>query len=295
MRAGERLTALNSEIRINAHTVELKAANVRAVLAGYDVVIDGTDRLSTRYLVNDACVIYGKALVSAAIHRFEGQLMTYVPNQGPCYRCLFPDGREALVANCAEAGVLGVLPGVLGTLQATEAIKLITGVGEPLTGRLLTYDALDMRFQEFRVSRRRDCAVCGDAPSITEPRDQDPLPAGAAPGGVRRLSANDLRSTAASQHGLPRRRARALRIRRRTPRRRAPHPAGRVAPAARRDPAKMPRRCSSAGAAAAHSPPARWRWQPELPHPPISREVCRPGPAKWIPPSRSPEGPRGMD
>ncbi len=190
----ERLTALNSEIRINAHTVELKAANVRAVFAGYDVVIDGTDRLSTRYLVNDACVLYGKALVSAAIHRFEGQLMTYVPDQGPCYRCLFPDGRQALVANCAEAGVLGVLPGVLGTLQATEAIKLITGVGEPLTGRLLTYDALDMRFQEFRVSRRPDCAVCGDAPSITEPRDQDPLPAGAAPGAVRRLSANDLRA-----------------------------------------------------------------------------------------------------
>jgi sulfur-carrier protein adenylyltransferase/sulfurtransferase len=188
----ERLAALNSEIRINAHSVELKAANVRALLAGYDIVIDGTDRLSTRYLVNDACVLYGKALVSAAIHRFEGQLMTYVPNQGPCYRCLFPEGRDGVVANCAEAGVLGVLPGVLGTLQATEAIKLITGVGEPLTGRLLTYDALEMRFQEFRVKRRRDCAVCGDAPSITEPRDQDPLPASAASGGVRRLSASDL-------------------------------------------------------------------------------------------------------
>jgi molybdopterin/thiamine biosynthesis adenylyltransferase/rhodanese-related sulfurtransferase len=188
----ERLAGLNPEIRINAHTLELKAANVRAVLANYDLVIDGTDRLATRYLVNDACVLYGKALVSAAIHRFEGQLMTYVPNQGPCYRCLFPEGRDAIVANCAEAGVLGVLPGVLGTLQATEAIKLITGVGEPLIGRLLTYDALDMRFQEFRVSRRRDCAVCGDAPSITEPRDQDPAPAGDPSGGVRRLSASDL-------------------------------------------------------------------------------------------------------
>ena len=188
----ERLAALNSEIRINAHNVELKAANVRALLAGYDVVVDGTDRLSTRYLVNDACVLYGKALVSAAIHRFEGQLMTYVPNQGPCYRCLFPDGRDAIVANCAAAGVLGVLPGVLGTLQATEVIKLITGVGEPLTGRLLTYDALEMRFQEFRVSRRRDCAVCGDTPSITEPRDQDPLPSSDSSGGLRRLSARDL-------------------------------------------------------------------------------------------------------
>ena len=138
-------------------------------------------------------MIFCKSLVSAAIHRFEGQLMTYVPGRGPCYRCLFPDSAQLMVANCAEAGVLGVLPGVLGTLQATEAIKLITGVGEPLIGRLLTYDALDLRFQEFRVARRRDCAVCGAAPSITEPRDQDsspPIPAAA----VRRLSAADCRS-----------------------------------------------------------------------------------------------------
>jgi molybdopterin/thiamine biosynthesis adenylyltransferase/rhodanese-related sulfurtransferase len=190
--ARERLAGLNPEIRINVHAVELKAANVRAVLADYDIVIDGTDRLSTRYLVNDACVLFGKALVSAAIHRFEGQLMTYVPNQGPCYRCLFPEGRDGVVANCAQAGVLGVLPGVLGTLQATEAIKLITGVGVPLIGRLLTYDALDMRFQEFRVNRRSDCAVCGDAPSISVPRDEEPARASAAAGGVRRLSARDL-------------------------------------------------------------------------------------------------------
>jgi molybdopterin/thiamine biosynthesis adenylyltransferase/rhodanese-related sulfurtransferase len=197
----ERLAALNPEIRVNAHAVELKAANVRAVLSGYDIVIDGSDRLSTRYLVNDACVLYAKALVSAAIHRFEGQLMTYAPGRGPCYRCLFPEGRDGVVANCAEAGVLGVLPGVLGTLQATEAIKLITGVGEPLLGRLLTYDALDMRFQEFRVSRRRDCAVCGDAPTITEPRDQDSTPASPA-SGVRRLSATDLRELLRTQTPL---------------------------------------------------------------------------------------------
>lgn len=188
----ERLAALNPEIRITAHALTLSAANVHALFANYDVVIDGTDRLSTRYLINDACVLYGKALVSAAIHRFEGQLMTYVPGRGPCYRCLFPEGRDGLVANCAEAGVLGVLPGVLGTLQATEAIKLITGVGEPLIGRLLTYDALEMRFQEFRVSRRRDCAVCGEAPSITAPRDQDATSPSDASGGVRRLSATDL-------------------------------------------------------------------------------------------------------
>ncbi|MGH8305683.1 MAG: HesA/MoeB/ThiF family protein, partial [Steroidobacteraceae bacterium] len=144
----ERLAALNPEVRVVAHALELKAANVRAVLTDYDLVLDGSDRLSTRYLVNDACVILGLPLVSAAIHRFEGQVMTYVPGLGPCYRCLFPEAPDGVVANCAEAGVLGVLPGVLGTLQATEAIKLITGAGTPLTGRLLTYDALEMRFQE---------------------------------------------------------------------------------------------------------------------------------------------------
>jgi sulfur-carrier protein adenylyltransferase/sulfurtransferase len=184
----ERLARLNPEVRIVAHALELKAANVRALFAGYDLVIDGTDRLATRYLINDACVILRRPLVSAAIHRFEGQLMTYVPGAGPCYRCVFPQAADGLVANCAEAGVLGVLPGVLGTLQATEALKLITGVGEPLTGRLLTYDALEMRFSEFRVSRRADCAVCGDAPTITEPRDPPAPPRAAAPPGVRRLS-----------------------------------------------------------------------------------------------------------
>src|SRR5947207_3179898 len=115
--------------------------------------------------------------------------MTYVPGRGPCYRCVFPQAVDGMVANCAEAGVLGVLPGVLGTLQATEAIKLITGTGEPLVGRLLTYDALEMRFDEFRVARRPDCAVCGDNPTITEPRDPAPPPRAAAGPGVRRLSA----------------------------------------------------------------------------------------------------------
>ena len=185
----ERLTSLNPEIRVVAHALELKAANVRAVFKDYDLVLDGTDRLATRYLVNDACVILGLPLVSAAIHRFEGQVMTYVPGRGPCYRCIFPQAPEGVVPNCAQAGVLGVLPGVLGTLQATEAIKLITGVGEPLLGRLLTYDALEMRFHEFRVARRPDCAVCGTAPTITEPRDPAPLPTAAAAGAVRRITA----------------------------------------------------------------------------------------------------------
>jgi adenylyltransferase/sulfurtransferase len=182
-----RLAALNPEIRVVAHALELRAANVRALLSDYDLVIDGSDRLSTRYLVNDACVLLGRPLISAAIHRFEGQLMTYVPGRGPCYRCLFPQAADGVVASCAEAGVLGVLPGVLGTLEATEAIKLITGVGSPLAGRLLTYDALELRFQEFRVERRPDCAVCGDAPTITEPRDPPPSPP-PAQDGVRRLT-----------------------------------------------------------------------------------------------------------
>lgn len=200
----ERLARLNPEIRVVAHTLELKAANVREVFAGYDLVLDGSDRLSTRYLVNDACVILGKPLVSAAIHRFEGQLMTYVPHQGPCYRCLFPQAPDGVVANCAEAGVLGVLPGVLGTLQATEAIKLITGTGAPLIGRLLAYDALELRFTEFRVERRRDCAVCGETPMITEPRDpQPPQPANEARDGIGRITAQGLKALLDPGAGAP--------------------------------------------------------------------------------------------
>lgn len=198
----ERLASLNPEIRVVAHALELKAANVRTVFGNYDLVIDGTDRLSTRYLINDACVLLGLPLVSAAIHRFEGQVMTYVPGRGPCYRCVFPNAADGMVANCAQAGVLGVLPGVLGALQATEAIKLITGTGEPLAGRLLTYDALEMRFDEFRVARRPDCAVCGDHPTITEPRDPAPPRAAAAPG-VRRLSATELEALLREVAGAP--------------------------------------------------------------------------------------------
>jgi adenylyltransferase/sulfurtransferase len=166
-----RLAALNPELRVRAHQTELHAGNVQGIFDDYDVIIDGSDRIATRYLVNDACVIYGKTLVSAAIHRFEGQAMTYVPGRGPCYRCLFAEVAEGVAASCAEAGVLGALPGVLGTIQATEAIKVVLGIGQPLIGRLLTYDALEMRFQELRFTRRTDCAVCGDHPSITAPQD----------------------------------------------------------------------------------------------------------------------------
>ena len=172
--AHRRLRSLNPEIAIEKHAIELRAANVLNIFANYDLVLDGTDRFTTRYLANDACVILGKPLVSAAIHRFEGQAMTYVPDRGPCYRCLFPEPpTDGLVPNCAEAGVLGVLPGVMGAIQATEAIKLIVGAGELLIGRLLAYDALGMRFSEFAFSRREDCAVCGSRPTIAAPRDLD--------------------------------------------------------------------------------------------------------------------------
>jgi len=164
--AQTRLRALNPQIDVIAHDLELCADNAMDLLREYDYVLDGSDRLATRYLVNDACVLLKRTLISAAIHRFEGQAMCYVPDRGPCYRCLFPKSAEGAVPNCAEAGVLGVLPGVLGALQATEAIKLILGLGAPLVGRLLTYDALAMQWREFHFARREDCAVCGTNPTI---------------------------------------------------------------------------------------------------------------------------------
>ncbi len=165
--ARERTAALNPDIEVIAHPVRLTADNALQLLGAYDVVIDGSDRLPTRYLVNDACVLTRRPLVSAAIHRFEGQALTYLPGESACYRCLFPNAADAQVANCAEAGVLGVLPGVMGSLQATEAIKIIAGIGATLAGRLLVYDALQMRFEEFAVARDPQCQVCGTQPRIT--------------------------------------------------------------------------------------------------------------------------------
>lgn len=199
--ARERLLALNPEINVIAHTLTLRAENVLEVLRGYDVVLDGTDRLATRYLVNDACVLLGKPLVSAAIHRFEGHAMTVLPGAGPCYRCLFPAAEEGVVASCSEAGVLGVLPGVLGAIQATEAVKILTGIGEPIVGRLVTYDALELRFLELLVTRRADCAVCGEHPTITAPRDAGEVCDSTDLSRVRRLTATALRELMASQRG----------------------------------------------------------------------------------------------
>jgi adenylyltransferase/sulfurtransferase len=196
--ARARIATLNPHVTVLAHQAELCAANVRELFSRYDLIVDGSDRISTRYLVNDACVLFGKSLVSAAIHRFEGQAMSYVPGQAPCYRCAFPQMTEGLIPNCAEVGVLGVLPGVLGTIQATEAIKLIVGVGQPLLGRLLTYDALELRFSEFRFARRSDCAVCGERPSILEPADPPGFCTLEEMQQVRHISASELAQALAS-------------------------------------------------------------------------------------------------
>jgi adenylyltransferase/sulfurtransferase len=166
--ARDRLSGLNPEIRIVSHEVPLSSQNALQLFADYDIVIDGTDNFPTRYLVNDACVLLGKPNVYGSIFRFEGQASVFATKEGPCYRCLYPEPPPpGLVPSCAEGGVLGVLPGVIGTIQATEAIKLILGAGKPLVGRFMIYDALDMKFRELKVRKDPDCPVCGTHPTVT--------------------------------------------------------------------------------------------------------------------------------
>src|SRR6476660_8540705 len=167
--ARDRLHDVNPHVRVEPHPVRLTSVNALDILRGYDVVVDGTDNFSTRYLVNDACVLLGIPNVYGSIFRFEGQASVFSTADGPCYRCLYPEPPPPhLVPSCAEGGVRGVLPGVIGTIQATEAIKLLTGIGETLVGRLMLYDALSMRFRELKLRRNPDCPVCGDHPSVTE-------------------------------------------------------------------------------------------------------------------------------
>jgi sulfur-carrier protein adenylyltransferase/sulfurtransferase len=167
--AKTRLTALNPHVRIVGHETALTSKNALDILRDYDVVVDGTDNFPTRYLVNDACVILKKPNAYGSIFRFEGQASVFATEGGPCYRCLYPEPPPpGLVPSCAEGGVLGVLPGIIGTIQATEAIKLILGVGEPLVGRFLIYDALRMRFRELKLRRDPECPVCGDHPTVRE-------------------------------------------------------------------------------------------------------------------------------
>jgi sulfur-carrier protein adenylyltransferase/sulfurtransferase len=202
-RARQHLSALNPHIALVAHQQELCAANVRGLFEDYDLIVDGSDRVGTHYLVSDACVLYRKPLVTAAIYRFEGQIMSYVPDRGPCYRCLFPAIDAAAAPSCADTGVLGVLPGVMGSLQATEAIKLLTGIGLPLLGRLLTYDALDLRFHELRFARRDDCAVCGQQPTITAPVDPPGFCTQRELHTVRSIDARSLARDLRHPHGAP--------------------------------------------------------------------------------------------
>lgn len=167
--AADRLTDINPHLVIDKYEMPFTSANALEIMAPYDVVVDGTDNFPTRYLVNDACVISGKPNVYGSIFRFEGQLSVFGAPSGPCYRCLFPEPpAPGLVPSCAEGGVLGLLPGTIGAMQATEAIKLILGIGRPMIGRLMIYDALEMDFMELKIEKKADCPVCGSQPTITE-------------------------------------------------------------------------------------------------------------------------------
>jgi sulfur-carrier protein adenylyltransferase/sulfurtransferase len=168
------LKGLNPHLNVVKHNTMLTSANALDILKDYDVIADGTDNFQTRYLVNDACVILNKPNAYASIFRFEGQASVFGTEQGPCYRCLYPEPPPpGLVPSCAEGGVLGILPGLLGVIQATETIKLILGIGEPLIGRLLLVDALGMSFRTLKLRKNADCPVCGTNPTITELIDYD--------------------------------------------------------------------------------------------------------------------------
>ena len=172
--AEEKLSALNPAIKIVKHETMLSSANALDNLKDYDIVADGTDNFPTRYLVNDACVLLGKPNVYGSIFRFEGQASVFATEAGPCYRCLYPEPPPpGLVPSCAEGGVLGILPGLVGVIQATEVIKLILGKGESLVGRLLLVDALNMRFRELKLRKNPECPVCGTNPTVTQLIDYD--------------------------------------------------------------------------------------------------------------------------
>ena len=167
--ARDRILAINPEVRVELYETRLTSANALSIFAPYDVIIDGTDNFPTRYLVNDACVLLKKPNIYGSIFRFDGQASVFYPGQGPCYRCLYPEPPPpGEVPSCAEGGVLGILPGLIGCIQATEAVKLILGQGSPLIGRLLLYDALQMSFREFKVRRNPKCPMCGDKPTVTQ-------------------------------------------------------------------------------------------------------------------------------
>src|ERR1700739_1942866 len=167
--AREKIAAINPNVNVKAFDAKLTSQNALEIFSGFDVIVDGTDNFPTRFLVNDACVFTGKPNVYGSIFRFEGQASVFAAKDGPCYRCLYPEPPPpGLVPSCAEGGVLGILPGLVGVIQATEAIKLILGSGDPLIGRLLLIDALAMKFRELKLRKNPDCPACGKNPTITK-------------------------------------------------------------------------------------------------------------------------------
>ena len=201
--AQEKLNALNPALNVVKHDTMLTSANALEIFAQYDIIADGTDNFQTRYLVNDACVLLKKPNAYGSIFRFEGQASVFATEEGPCYRCLYPEPPPpGLVPSCAEGGVLGILPGMIGTIQATEVIKLILGKGEPLIGRLLLVDALTMRFRELKLRKNPECPVCGTNPTVTQLIDYNqfcgiaPEPAQAATvkNGIPQISVKELKA-----------------------------------------------------------------------------------------------------
>jgi adenylyltransferase/sulfurtransferase len=167
--ARERINAMNPDVQVALHPVQLTSDNALEIFGAYDVIVDGTDNFPTRYLSNDACVMLGKPNVHGSIFRFDGQATVFDARRGPCYRCLYPEPPPpGAVPSCAEGGVLGVLPGLVAMIQATETVKIVTGIGQPLYGRLVQYDALQLEFNEFRLKKDPKCPVCGEEPSVTE-------------------------------------------------------------------------------------------------------------------------------
>ena len=249
--ARERLTGLNPGVKVVTHETPLTSANALQIFADYDVIVDGADNFPTRYLVNDACVITGKPNAYGSIFRFDGQASVFAAKNGPCYRCLYPEPPPpGLVPSCAEGGVLGVLPGIVGTIQAAEAIKLVIGAGEPLIGRLLLFDALGMTFRTMTLRRDPACPVCGDRPTIRALIDYDQF-CGIAPAQKAVTAAVDAGFEATVEElnaslrrfrsRVPTRRPRAARVRHLPHRGVDADSAGRPAEAARRTPARSRR------------------------------------------------------
>ncbi|OGR84317.1 MAG: molybdenum cofactor biosynthesis protein MoeB [Elusimicrobia bacterium RIFCSPLOWO2_01_FULL_54_10] len=172
--AKARINSINPEVKVNTYQIRLTRDNIMDIFKEYDIIVDGTDNFQTRYLVNDACVFLKKPLIYGSIFRFDGQCTVFKTPEGPCYRCLYPEPPPpGMVPSCAEGGVLGILPGIIGVMQATEAIKIAMGRGEPLIGRLLLFNAMEMRFREVKLQKDPDCPVCGKNPSIKELIDYD--------------------------------------------------------------------------------------------------------------------------